>query len=92
MISDEVKQKLRAMYTNCGDAKADIPKGCFGIPEGCVSRNDCELFVTFRLDGDNGAKFELAGLAPSYVSVGISHDPTMVRNSAKHFSETKIPN
>lgn len=86
--SPAVQSELDTLYDGCGNKSALLPKGCFGLgPSKCVEGGrDCELLVTYRMDGENGVRFELMGRedvvsSNSYVAVGLSKDASMGEDS-----------
>ncbi|CAL1277355.1 unnamed protein product [Larinioides sclopetarius] len=61
------------MYGGCS-----ISKGCFGIPSGCISKEDCEVMVSYAKSKD-GIFFQMHGILEdnNYIAMGISGDNKM---------------
>jgi len=75
-LSAEAESILNSYYDGCGSTK-----GCFGLPNGCISSKNCDMFTTFRVDGNKYA-FQVSGSIPAestkgYVASGLSFDRSM---------------
>ncbi|GBL81212.1 Putative ferric-chelate reductase 1 [Araneus ventricosus] len=55
-----------------------ISKGCFGIPSGCINREDCEVLVSYAKSRD-GISFQMHGILEdnTYMAMGLSRDNKM---------------
>ncbi|XP_053620478.1 putative ferric-chelate reductase 1 homolog [Plodia interpunctella] len=70
-------QKLDVIYQGCDDNKL-----CFGIPDNCIPKGNCDAIVAVFVAGDIYT-FELqAAKNPKYVSTGLSMDNKMGDDSA----------
>jgi len=76
--------------SGCGASKA-----CFRVPDDCTT--NCDYIVTWANAADQVVSFEMSATASSdnyWVSVGLSHDQTMVQiwqtlfTLAKYYSRT----
>ncbi|GIY92631.1 ferric-chelate reductase 1, partial [Caerostris extrusa] len=61
------------LYENCF-----VSKGCFGIPAGCINRQDCQVLLSYSKASD-GIQFKLSGFLEedSYMAMGLSYDQFM---------------
>merc|ERR1719481_2474295 len=69
----------QAIYDKCYEEK-----GCFGTPDNCVEKRNCDMLVTYtkvestKKDGSHLFKFELQGKTDAkYTAVGLSDDNKM---------------
>ncbi|XP_055929257.1 putative ferric-chelate reductase 1 homolog isoform X2 [Argiope bruennichi] len=61
------------IYVDCS-----ISKGCFGIPGGCINRQDCEVLLSYAKTSD-GIEFKMHGTLDqnTYMAMGLSTDQLM---------------
>lgn len=69
------------IYDNCYQNK-----GCFGYPDNCVSRRNCDMIVTYTKvrsrAGEERFRFEIGGkVGRDYTAVGLSMDDEMGEDS-----------
>ena len=64
-------------YEDCGNTK-----GCLGLPENCVTSEDCKLFVSYIVNEDSKIEFTLSADLSNgqYASVALSDVQKMVNN------------
>lgn len=77
-VSLPVTSKSDSFYLGC-----ERTKGCFGVPEGCIKIQTCNVAVAITSDYNNRYIFYLLAntieyKAPAYVAVGLSEDALMV--------------
>lgn len=61
------------IYQGCGDTK-----GCFGFPEGCVDKQNCNAVVATVVQGERYIFEMKSGYnRPAYIAVGLSNDAKM---------------
>ena len=65
-------------YDECG-----LSKGCFGMPENCIERQDCQVVSSFSRTSPDLIHFEILGKAEfnDYIALGLSQDPYMRNDS-----------
>ncbi|XP_050523392.1 putative ferric-chelate reductase 1 homolog [Daktulosphaira vitifoliae] len=62
---------LDPFYNECGETK-----NCFGLPEGCLTTQDCVAVTAVKVDGIRYI-FEMKAKNAAYVAVGLSDDQKM---------------
>jgi len=59
------------IFAGCNSTKA-----CFGLPNGCVQSQKCELILSYKPDRLD-YHFEMKGLSNGYIAMGLSRDERM---------------
>ena len=72
---------------NVDTLECGVTKACFRSPDDCTT--DCEFVLTWTIDEQGGANFEMSASATSnnyWVTFGLSYDQDMVKKIWKHLS------
>lgn len=72
VITDTVPDSF---YDGCGSTKT-----CFGVPDGCVGRQNCNAATAVSVQG-NKYIFSMSARNASYVATGLSNDKFMVNKN-----------